>query len=171
MDPDERIQKVLMKERDNLIALRERLTVKQAALEALELYSLREPGEKAANLRGHIQHWQQPEIKRTLRFPVLAEIWAAVSIGILMIAVVLLILFARGFLFWGLGALFVVMVTIEAAFRRRLSDLVRWTAVGLAAIGFFILMFEFFWVFALVLLMAVGFYMIVENLRELWARR
>ena len=166
-----RIRKALIEDRENLIALREHLTVKQAALQALESYAHRDPGEKAANLRDHIRHLQQPQVKRTLRFPVLAEIWAAVSIGILMIAVVLLIIFARDFLFWGLGALFVVMVTIEAAFRRRLSDLVRWTAVGLATIGFFILLFDFFWVFALVLLMAIGFYMIVENLRELLARR
>ncbi len=167
----ERIQKALIRDRANLIAMRERLTVKQAALEALEHYGHRKPSEELANLRGHIRHLNQPAIKRALRFPVLAEVWAAVSLGVLMIAVVLLIMFARAFLFWGLGALFLVMVFVEAAFRRRLSALVRWTAVGLAAVGFLILLFEFFWIFALVLLMGAGFYMIVENLRELFTRK
>lgn len=167
----ERIQPKLIEDRERLIALRARLAMKHAALEAMESYAKRAPEEKAMDLRGHIQHLRQPEIKRNLRFPALAELWAAVSIGIVMIAVVLLAAFARQFLFWGLGALFLVMITIEAAFRRRLSDLVRWTAVGLATIGFFILLFEFFWAFAFVLFMATGLYMIIQNLRELFARR
>lgn len=166
-----RLQKNLAEDRANLIAKRERRTVKEAALEALEGFSQADLAEKKVNLRGHIRHHRQPQVKRNLRFPGLAEVWAAVSIGMTMIAVVLLILFARQFLFWGLVALFLVMITIEAAFRRRLSTLVQWTAVGLATVGFLILLFEFFWVFALVLLMAAGFYMIVGNLRELITKR
>jgi len=167
----ERLQKALAVDRKNLIALRERLAIKEDALESLERYSLEQPGQGEFNLRGHIRYDQQPYKKHNLRFPELAEVWAAVSIGILMIAVVLLILFARSFLVWGLAALFIVMITIEAAFRRRLSTLVRWTAVGLATLGFFILAYEFFWAFVLVLLMGIGFYMIIENLRELVTRR
>jgi hypothetical protein len=166
-----RIEKALNEDREHLMALRERLTVKQAVLEALEDYSDRTPVKRVAALREHIRNPHQPEISRNLRFPVLAEIWAAVSIGILMIAVVLLVIFARQLIFWGLSALFLVMITIEAAFRRRLSDLVRWMAVGLATVGLFILLFEFFWIFALVALMAAGSYMIIENLRELFTRR
>lgn len=166
-----RHQEKLAEERQALIAMRERLTVKKAALEALERFPPDAQAETPLNMRGHIRQAQQPYQHRKMRFPGLAEVWAAVSIGMMMIAVVLLILFARRFLFWGLGALLLVIVTIESGFRRRLSTLVRWTSVGLAVIGFAILLFEFFWAFALVLLMGVGFYMIVENLQELLARR
>lgn len=166
-----RLEKRLAEDRRTLIDLRERLTLKESALEAYENFLQKDQAERQPNLRGHIQYAHQPRSKRNLRFPVLAEVWAAVSIGVIMIAVVLLILFARPFLLWGLGALLLVMITIEAAFRRRLSTLVRWTAVGLAAFGLFILLYEFFWVFILVLLMGIGFYMIIENLRELIARR
>lgn len=167
----EKIRNALAEERKMLIANRESLTVNQAVLKELEEFSPKMPGGEEGYPREYLPHPHQPQMRRNLRFPILAEIWAAVSIGTMMIAVVLLIVFARPFLFWGLIALFLVMITIEAAFRSQLSVLVRWTSIGLAVLGFFILLIKFFWIFALVALMVTGFYMIVENLRELIARR
>jgi hypothetical protein len=43
--------------------------------------------------------------------------------------------------------------------------------VGMAVFGFGILLFEFFWFFMLAIVLGIGFYMIIENLWELFARR
>jgi len=90
---------------------------------------------------------------------------------LMIIAFVLLIVFARQFLLVGLMGLLLVMLTLEAAFRRNLAALVRWISVGMAVFGFGILLFEFFWFFILASVLVIGFYMIIENLRELFVRR
>jgi hypothetical protein len=72
---------------------------------------------------------------------------------------------------YGLAGLVLVLITIESAFRRRLADLVQWIAILLAIGGFLILIFQFFWVIVLAGAMITGFYMIVSNLRELFARQ
>ena len=165
-----RIQELLAEERQLLAEKRERLMIKQAALKSLEGYRQSTHEETIQALQAHIQHAHRPQIKRNLRFQTLAEIWAAISIGLMMIGVVLMVLFARRFLLVGFIGMALVLSLIEAAFRRRLAILVRWVAISLAIFGFLILAYEFFWIFALVVLMITGFYMIIENLRELFAR-
>ena len=126
---------------------------------------------KSEILRAHIQHAHKPQIEKTLRFNRLAEVWAAVSIGVMLIASVALFVFARP-LFWvGLGGLLLVMLGIEAAFQRRLWAVVRWISLALALAAFLILLFNFFWYFFGGLVIITAFYMIIENLRELLSRR
>lgn len=161
------LEDVMNAKRDALVEKRRQLTIKESMLEALHHYGKDLSNGKKGPLRAHIEHAHRPQIKRKLRFGHLAEIWAAVSIGIMMMAVVLLIVFARHFLLVGLFGMLLVMMTIESAFRRRLFALVRGISIALAVAGFLILLFEFFWFFILVIAMVTGFYMIVENLREL----
>ena len=163
--------RVLEEERQVLADKRRRLTVERAKLEAIEHYAEDLRDGKRPALRAHIKHAHHPQVKKSLRFSRLAEIWAAISIGLMMIAVVLLIVFARSYLFIGLAGLVLVLIIIESAFRRRLADLVQWIAILLAIGGFLILIFQFFWVIVLVGAMITGFYMIVSNLRELFARQ
>jgi hypothetical protein len=162
---------ILEDERQSLADKRRRLTVELAKLEALEQYVKDMSAGREARLRTHIRHAHEPSIKKPLRFSRLAEIWAAVSIGMMMVAVVLLVLFARSFLVVGLLGLFLVMVAIESAFRRSLAGVVRWIAIILAISGLLILIYQFFWFILLAAMMITGFYMIVSNLRELFARR
>ena len=164
-------EKALEEERQALADKRQKLTVQQAKLEALEQFAKDKQSGKEARLRDHIRHAHQPAVKRTLRFSRLAEIWAAVSIGLMMVTVVLLVLFARPFLIFGLVGLMFVMITVESAFRRTLANLVRWIAIILALAGFFILVYQFFWFILLVVVVIIGFYMIIANLRELLSRR
>lgn len=164
------IEQLLEKERQTLAEKRHELTEKRSMLEALEIYEVEHESKIQQRFRSHIKKPHQPQIKKPLRLSRLAEVWAAVSLGIMMITVVLLILFAPQFILVGLGAMLVVMVTIEAGFRRRLSGLVRWTAVLLALISFLILLFEFYYLLILAILMLIGFYMIFGNLRELFSR-
>jgi len=165
------ISETLRLEEDLLAEKRRRLTVKEATMESLDFNENEISDRDQQSEKSQIRYAHHPQIKRKLRFSRLAEIWAAVSIGLMMIAVVFLIAFARRFLVVGLAGMLLVMITIESAFRRRLYALVRWMAIVLAIGSFLILLFEFFWVFILVIVMVTGFYMIVENLRELFARQ
>jgi hypothetical protein len=165
-----RLDKILEEERQVLAEKRRQLTIEQAKLEALEQHKMDIEDGKGASLRSHIRHAHQPQSKKHLRFSRLAEIWAAVSIGMMMIIAVLLIVFARPFFSLGLVGLVLVMVTIEAAFRRRLANLVRWISITLAIVSLLILLYSFFWYIVLAVVMITGFYMIIANLRELLAR-
>jgi len=166
----QRIQTILSEEQKTMAEKRQRLSEKRAALESLERYDEIDSVESLQPIRAHLRHAHQPQDQRDLRFRALAEIWAAVSIGMMMIGVVLLILFARHLLLVGLGLLLLAMITIESAFRRRLSEFVRWTSIVLAMVAFFILLYQFFWIIALIVIMVIGFYMIIENLKELFAQ-
>ena len=164
------LQVVLEEERQALANMRRELTVQQAKLEALDQFAKDQEEGKGTRLRAHIRHAHQPAVKRTLRFSRLAEIWAAVSIGLMMVAVVLLVIFARPFLFVGLAGLLMVMIAIESAFRRTLAIVVRWISILLALVGLSILLYQFFGIILLTIMMITGFYMIVANLRELLSR-
>ena len=164
------LTRILEEERQELANKRRRLTIEQAKLEALGQYDLDARAGRGERLRAHIRHAHRPAVRTPLRFSRLAEIWAAVSIGLMMLAVVLLVMFARPFLIVGLLGLLMVMVTIESAFRRRIANVVRWFAILLAVGGLLILVYQFFSYILLAVMLIIGFYMIVANLRELLAR-
>lgn len=118
--------------------------------------------------RAHIRRAHQPASDTELRFDRLAETWAAVSIGLVMVGFVALVLFAREYLVLGLVALVSLLVFIESGFRRRLSRLTARVTVGLAVVSALVLLYEFFWPVVILAVLAAGTYMMWENLRELW---
>jgi hypothetical protein len=163
--------RILEEERQALAQKRRQLTVEQAKLEAMARYAQDGIEDEGPALRAHIRHAHQPQEKTALRFGRLAEIWTAMSIGIMMIAVVLLVVFTRRFIVVGLGGLLLVMITIESAFRRRLANLIRWIAIFLAIAGILVLLYQFFWFLLTAAVLITGLYIIISNLRELFARR
>lgn len=163
--------RILEEERQALAQKRRQLTVEQAKLEAMARYAQDGIEDEEPVLRAHIRHAHQPQEKTALRFSRLAEIWAAMSIGIMMIAVVFLVIFTRRFIVVGLGGLVLVMITIESAFRRRLANLIRWIAIFLAIAGILVLVYQFFWFLLTAAVLFTGLYIIISNLRELFARR
>lgn len=161
-----------MTELENDLAEKRRLiTVKESLLEAFQCQKAAIEAGELSPLRIHIHRANQPQVIGSLRFNRLAEIWAAVSIGLMMIAMVALFFFARQFLLIGLGGMLLLLLAIEAAFQRRLWALVRGVAIVLALLAFFILFIQYFWYIAGGAILVIGFYMIIENLRELFARR
>ena len=165
------LNRILASERETLAKKRRRLTVEQAKLEAISEIDVEDAPPNMALLRAHIKHSHKPQEKRSLRFNRVAEIWAAVSIGLMIIAVVLLVIFARPFLGYGLVGLLLLMITIEAAFKRQLANLVRWIAIILAVFSLMVLVVQFFWYIILAGVVITGVYMIISNLRELFSRR
>lgn len=162
----ERKMSTLSKE---LSGLRGRLASDRALLEALGSHERRLQGGERGPARAHIRRAYQPATDEKLRFNRLAEVWAALSIGLAMLCVVGLIIFAREYLAFGLVALVSLLVFIESGFRRRLTGLVNSVSVGLAFVAAMILLFEFFWTLVVLAVLAAGTYMIWENLRELWS--
>jgi len=72
---------------------------------------------------------------------------------------------------YGLVGLLLLMITIEAAFKRQLANLVRWIAIILAVFSLMVLVVQFFWYIILAGVVITGVYMIISNLRELFSRR
>lgn len=149
-------------------ALRRELAENDAMLHTLESYTalaragMREPP------RAHIRHAHTPTPDEQFRAGRLAEIWAAASIGLMLVVLVGLIYFARHFVIFGLAAMLSLFAFIEATFRGRIVRMVTSLTIGLAVVAALILLFEFFWSIVALTVLTIGSYLLWENLRELW---
>lgn len=152
-----------------LDGLRARLASDRALMAALDSYAERLEAGEQGPARDHIRRAHQPASDEKLRLNRVAEVWAALSIGLAMLCLVALIIFAREYLAFGLAALVALLVFIESGFQRRLTGLINGVSVGLAVVAALILLFEFFWSIVVLAVLAAGTYMIWENLRELWS--
>jgi hypothetical protein len=112
-----------------------------------------------------------PSAEPDLRLGRLAEIWAAVSIGVAIIAILGLALISREFLIRGIVTLVLLLVGIEAAFRRRLQRFLSGTALLLASLATLILLYEFARFAIVAAFLIVALYVLIQNLKELWATR
>ncbi len=117
--------------------------------------------------RAHIRRAHHPAPEADLRLDRVAEFWAAISIGLLMVGFVALALFARQYLVFGLATMLAALIFVEASFRRQLARLVTSLTVALASVATLVLLFEFFWELAVLSVLAAGTYIMIENLREL----
>ncbi|MBN1317187.1 MAG: flagellar FliJ family protein [Anaerolineales bacterium] len=155
--------------------MREQLVSDEALLNALDLYIKRVQAGKREPPRAHLYRPRRPTVRASLRLNPLAELWAALSIGLTMIGIVALALFAREHLLVGLVTIFTLFIFIETGFRRQLSQLINSASVGLAGAAALVLLYEFFWTFAVVGTLIAGGYLMWENLRELprdlWRRK
>jgi len=148
--------------------LRARKAEIETMLETLHLFAKDLQRGVRSPPRAHIQRVHKPGTETDLRFGRLAEVWAAISIGLMMVGFVGLVLFARDYLAFGLVALVSLIVFVEASFRRRLPQLITSLTIGLAIISAFILLFEFFWEIVVTMVLLAGGYIMWENARELW---
>jgi hypothetical protein len=155
---------------EELNLLRERLTENRALHETLERYARKLAAGERPPTRAHIQRAHQPIDPQELRFGRVAELWSAISIGLMMVLFVGLVLFGREYLFVGMAGLVVLITVIEASSRRRLRNLIHGLTVGLAAVAALVLLYEFFWPIVEVGLLLAGGYIMWENIRELLNR-
>jgi len=122
-----------------------------------------EPGDPQAHLRRR----RRPVPPEVTRYGRLVEVWAAVSIGLVLIALVALV-YTGVVPIW--GAFIVAIggyVLLEAAFRRRLTGALLRLTVALAAVTAVILVVTFLPQIALAAALAVAGVVLVENIREL----
>jgi hypothetical protein len=150
-----------------LTGLRREMTVFDAKLESLKLHETRIISGEVGPTRDHIRRPFMPSSEVDLRLGGLAEIFSALSVGIVMMGIVILIVFARQFLLFGLAAMIGLLVFIESGFRRQLTRLITSLTVALALLTSAVLLYEFFWSIIVGLVLIAGLYIIWENIREI----
>lgn len=152
----------------DVAGLREQLTVEQSLLHTLDGYvtmlraGLREP------LRAHIRRALAPTPDEQFRAGRLAEVWAAASIGLMLVVLVAMIYFARQYLIFGLSIMIALFAFVEATFRGRVVRMVTSVTIGLAVAAALVILYEFFWSIVALVVLVTGSYLLWENLRELW---
>jgi len=102
-----------------------------------------------------------------LRLGRLAAIWSAVSVSVLLLGLAVLAQFFPGILIPGVAALLGVYAFIEALFHRTLDGLIRGVAVALAVVATLVIVIQFALPLLLALVVLVGIFILVDNLREL----
>ncbi len=152
---------------DELNELRLQLTQEEAKLDAFAVQAERLRQADFGSPRAHLRRPLQPASEENLRLGKLAEIFAAMSIGLAMIGTVLIGVFTKHYLIFGISVLLGVLVFVEAGFRRRLESLVTSLVIGLAILSALILIYEFFWQIIIGGVLLAGLYVMWENLREI----
>jgi hypothetical protein len=117
-------------------------------------------------LRAHIRHPHQPQSAEEIRTSSLAESWAAFSVGLLLVALVLLLVTRDNWL-PGVGVLIAAFTALEIIFREGFETLILRVTLALSLAAMLVLIYEFFWQIVLLGVMAVGLLIICDNLREL----
>jgi hypothetical protein len=152
---------------DQVKTLRSKYAAKGTLLEALDLYADKLRSGEREPARAHIHRAHHPATETGLRLSRIAESWAAVSVGLVMLAFVGMIFFARQYMFIGLIVMLCLLVLIEAGFRQQLLRLIRNLTIMLAIAAAIILMIESFWIIIVVMVVTAGSYIIWENIKEL----
>lgn len=146
---------------------RAELAATEALMEALDSHAADLQAGHKGPLRAHIHRAHHPDTEAGLRLSRFAEWWAAVSIGLMMLAFVGLVVFARHYLVYGLTAIIALLIFVEAGFRRQLPRLIASLTNALAVVAALVLLFEFFWEAVIIAVLVAGTYIMWENLREL----
>jgi hypothetical protein len=143
--------------------------LRAALLARLERLATREPGTVTLpeERQAHIRILARPTSDADLRLRRLLEVWAATSIGLLLLGTVGLAAWVPARLFDGVIAMVAMFVVIESAFQRRLARLVSSVSTGLAVVSLGVLVYEFFWQLAVFAVVAAGLFILWENVREL----
>jgi hypothetical protein len=150
-----------------LDSLRSGHIAKQRRLEALLFHEQRLMKGERGPLRAHIRRAHGPASPSELQFNRLVELWAALSIGLLMIGFVALALFSPRHLILGLVLMISFFVFIESGFRRQLHQLINSIAIGLAIVSALVILFHFFWWIVVLCVLWAGIYILWQNMREL----
>ena len=112
-----------------------------------------------------------PEAPATTRRRVFAETWAALSVGVLVLALALILLFRLLPILPTVVLLIVGYLAIESFAQRRVETLLLRITVGLAAVSAVLLAFHYLRELLLVGLAALGLFILLDNGRELTRAR
>ncbi|MCB0033214.1 MAG: hypothetical protein KDE51_04315, partial [Anaerolineales bacterium] len=146
--------------------LRAQLTANDVLLETIERHIPRiKAGEKGA-LRSHITHAHQPVTMQELRFGRFLEFFSAVSIGLIMLAYVLLLFVASENVWQGMVILGLVMAFIEAWARHRVYSFVSIITNTLAFAATLVLIYQFWFAILVGFVLVLGIYITWQNISE-----
>ena len=148
-------------------ALRARLAADKSVAESLEDYAARLRAGDRGPARAHISRAHRPASDVELRTSRVAEVWAAVSVGLMLFGLVAIAVFQRQHLTFALVASIALFAFVEAGFKGRLVNLLSSVNIGLGVVAALIIAYEFFWQIIIAAVLLVGVYVLWDNLREL----
>lgn len=147
----------LRREQSQNIALLDSLTGRLARLQA---------GTKD-DPHAHIRHLATPVSPATARFNRFVEAWAAISLSLLLLAMLAVSYFAPQYLWMGVVLLVLAFIVIESILRGTFTATITSISVVLAVIASLILIFHFWRAIVLIGLAAAAVLLLVQKLREL----
>lgn len=114
----------------------------------------------------HIRHTPRPASEVQIRAGKVAELWAAVSVGLMLIVLVLVAAYQRDHIIGVLIPSIALFAFVEAGFRGRLTSLLGSVNSALAVVAALVLLYQFFWQAVVTGVVAVGLYILWDNLKE-----
>ncbi|KPL77269.1 hypothetical protein ADN00_09015 [Ornatilinea apprima] len=152
---------------DELAGLRREAAAIDLEISALDRYLTQPAQAGSPAFRNHIQRAHTPALPAEGNSGRVEEWWAAASVALMLFGFVLLMIFSRQHIVFGTSVMIALFVFIESSFRRTLSRLINSLAIGLAAAAFLLILFHYFWYFVVFSIIAVGIFILLENLKEL----
>jgi hypothetical protein len=151
--------------------LQQRVAELDDAIQASQEHLARIQAGDLGDPQAHVQHTYRPETPREFRIRSIAETWSAVSIGLLLLGIALLVI--PGIARWSVAlvAALAVFIAIESVLHQRLLKLILNVTIILAVVTSGILLFEFLFEIAIALVVAVALLLILENVRELFGKK
>lgn len=144
---------------------RERLE-NEAVLESLRRRLERRRAGVTGDPRAHITHASEPVAPQTLRFNRAAEIWAALSISALLIALAILMLASPSNVWAELVVLVVTFIVAESVLRGTFARTVNRLAVLAALVAIVVLFVENWRLVVVALLLALAAFLLYQRFRE-----
>jgi hypothetical protein len=166
-DRTDELRRMLRKESAHLDKLKARRASNALVLETCDRYASQMQNRFYRGPRDHLRLPQIPASAADLRLGRLAEIWGAISIGMLLLTFFVITQFFSSAWEMGILSLIGIYIFIDALFRRQIQLLIRYGVVALALLAALVLVYEFFWVIVGATVLLAGLLIIVENIREL----
>jgi hypothetical protein len=147
--------------------LREQLSDDEVLAETLQDHAERLRNGERPPARAHIVHAARPVSEEETRAGRVAQLWASISVAVVLVALIVIFALERQHLLSALVFAIALFAFIEAGFRRRLTRFIVSANIGLAIVGALVLLQHYFWQIIVLAVLAVGLYILWENLREL----
>ncbi len=153
-----------------LAAVRASAAELRAAVAASESWLVRFDAGWRGDPRVHLSHAVAPEADTTARGRGFAEGWAALSVGLLVIALAVILWFKLLPVPLTLAVLVIGYLAIESVAQRRVETLLLRITIVLAAVAALLLAWTYLRELVLAGLFALGVFILFDNLRELFRR-
>jgi hypothetical protein len=147
--------------------LREELSTGAALSEALDDHANRLRNGERPPANTHIARAARPVPESEARTGRVAQLWASISVAVVLLMLTGILVYERQHLLFALVFAIAVLAFVEAGFRKRLGRFLVSVNIGLSVVGAFVLLDQFFWQIIVLSVVAVGLYILWENLREL----
>jgi hypothetical protein len=147
--------------------LRKELSTDEFLSEALDDHANRLRNGERPPASAHIAHAARPLPESEARTGRVAQLWASISVAVVLLMLTGILVYQRQHLLFALVFAIAVFAFVEASFRKRISRFMVSVSIGLSVVGAFVLLDRFFWQIIVLSVLAVGLYILWENLREL----